>query len=76
MTNYLIRPFSGNDAILRGLIFSIIFQNPGAKLMLFPLPVEIPAYIVAALLLGIDFLQFNTAAFGGTSAAYLMLNYF
>ena len=72
----MVRPFGGNDALFRGLIFSIIFQNPAAKLMLFPLPIEIPAYIIAGILLAMDFFTFNTAAFGGTTAAYLMLNYF
>merc|ERR1712046_80900 len=49
------RPYCGNDAILRGLIFSLIFQNPSASLMLFPLPVNIPAWAIATLLLALDF---------------------
>jgi len=24
----MVRPFHGNDAILRGVIFAVIFQNP------------------------------------------------
>jgi hypothetical protein len=43
--------------------------------MLFPLPIEIPAYVAAGLLLALDLWSFNVAAFGGTSAAYLMLHY-
>ena len=70
------KPFHGNDAILRGLIFSLIFQNPSAQLMLFPIPVNIPAWGIAALLLTLDFLSFNSAGFGGVSAAYLMVNHF
>jgi hypothetical protein len=66
------RPYYGNDSILRGLIFSMIFQNPSASLMLFPLPINIPAWAIASLLLFLDFYTFNTAAFGGTSAAYMM----
>jgi len=34
-----VRPHAGNDSILRGLIFSIIFANPAAKLTLFPIPI-------------------------------------
>jgi len=44
--------------------------------MLFPIPVNVPAWAIACLLLGIDFFTFNTAAFGGVSAAYLMNAYF
>ena len=75
-TQNVNKAFHGNDAILRGLIFSIIFQNPSASLMLFPIPVNIPAWAIAGLLLGLDFLSFNTAGFGGVSASYLMINYF
>ena len=41
-----------------------------------PIPISIPAWAIAALLLGLDFLSFNVAAFGGVSAAYLMINFF
>ena len=44
--------------------------------MLFPIPVNIPAWAIAALLLTLDFLSFNTAAFGGVSASYIMVNHF
>ena len=71
----VVRPFYGNDAILRGLIFAIIFMNPSATFYLIPLPIQIPAWLIAALLLGLDFLSFNVAAFGGVSAAYLMINF-
>ena len=74
--NNLNKPFFGNDAILRGLIFSIIFSNPQASFYLLPLPIQIPAWGIAGVLLLIDFLTFNVPAFGGVSAAYLMLNYF
>jgi len=74
--SYQTRAFHGNDAIFRGLIFTLIFQNPQAQLMLFPIPVNIPAWAIAILLLGLDFLSFNTAAFGGVSAAWLMNAYF
>jgi len=69
------RPYQGNDAILRGIIFTIIFQNPQQTFMLFPIPIQIPAYVVALVILGLDFLQFNVAGFGGVSASYLMVKY-
>ena len=69
------RPWWGNDSIMRGLIFTVIFQNPTASFYLFPFPISIPAWAIAALLLGLDFLSLNTASFGGISASYLMLNY-
>eukprot|EP00347_Sterkiella_histriomuscorum_P013252 403365427 len=72
----MLRPYYGSDAILRGLIFTIIFQNPSASFYLLPLPIQIPAWAIAAVLLGLDFLSFNVAAFGGVSASYLMVNYF
>lgn len=72
----VVPPFNGNDAILRGLIFSLIISNPQAQLMLFPLPINIPAWAIAALLLTMDFFTFNSAAFGGVSASYLMVNFF
>jgi len=72
----LARPYYGNDAILRGLIFTVIFQNPSASFYLLPLPIQIPAWAIAAVLLGLDFLSFNVAAFGGVSASYIMVNYF
>jgi membrane associated rhomboid family serine protease len=72
----MARPYYGNDAILRGLIFTIIFQNPQASFYLIPLPIQIPAWAIAAVLLGLDFLSFNVSAFGGVTASYLMVNYF
>ena len=70
------KAYYGNDAIMRGLVFSLIFRNPQASLMLFPIPVNIQAWMIGALLLGLDFMSMNTAGFGGTSAAYLMMTYF
>ena len=69
------RPFQGNDAILRGIIFSIIFTNPHQSFMLFPIPINIPAWGIALFLLGMDFFTFNVASFGGISASYMMVNY-
>ena len=71
-----VRPFQGNDAILRGIIFSIIFQNPQQSFMLFPIPISLPAWGIALFLLGMDFLSFNVAGFGGVSASYMMVHYF
>jgi membrane associated rhomboid family serine protease len=70
------RPYYGNDAIMRGLIFTVIFQNPSASFYLLPLPIQIPAWGIAAVLLGLDFLSFNVSGFGGVTASYLMINYF
>mmetsp|Transcript_16760 Transcript_16760/g.11975 ORF Transcript_16760/g.11975 Transcript_16760/m.11975 type:complete len:155 (+) Transcript_16760:341-805(+) len=69
------RPFFGNDAILRGLIFTVIFQNPQASFYLIPLPIQIPAWGIAAFMLAVDFFTFNVAGFGGVTASYIMLNY-
>jgi membrane associated rhomboid family serine protease len=69
------RPYWGNDSILRALIFTVIFQNPTASFYLLPFPISIPAWVIAAVLLGLDFLSLNTASFGGISASYMMLNY-
>ena len=62
--------------LLSSLIFTIIFQNPSASFYLLPLPIQIPAWGIAAVLLGMDFLSFNVAGFGGVTASYLMINYF
>lgn len=69
------RPYCGNDAILRSLIFTVIFQNPTASFYLIPFPIAIPAWAIAAVILALDFLSLNTASFGGITASYLMLNY-
>jgi len=42
--------------------------------MLFPLPIQIPAYAVAGVILLLNFVTQNTAGFGGIGAAYLMTN--
>lgn len=76
MTSGLARPYYGNDALMRGLIFTVIFQNPSASFYMLPLPIQIPAWAIAAVLLGLDFLSFNVAGFGGVTASYLMVNYF
>ena len=44
--------------------------------MLFPIPINIPAWAIAFLLLGIDFMTMNVAGFGGVGAAYAMVNVF
>ena len=66
--------YFGNDAMLRGLVFSLIFRNPQASLMLFPIPVNIPAWAIGAFILMVDLLQMNTPGFGGVAAAYAMAN--
>ena len=70
------RPYCGNDSILRGLIFSIIFSNPAAKLTLIPIPIPIPAWAIAAVLLGMDLMHMNVAGFGGVGAAYALVGGF
>lgn len=42
--------------------------------MLFPIPVNIPAWAIAGVLLFLDFISFNTPGFGGVTASYLMVN--
>ena len=68
------RPYCGNDSILRGLIFSVIFANPAAKLTLIPIPIQIPAWAIAALLLGMDLMYMNVAGFGGVAASFALVN--
>jgi hypothetical protein len=43
--------------------------------MFFPIPINIPAWSIAILLLGYDLMSFNVAGFGGVSSAYMMVNY-
>ena len=50
------KAFGGNDSIMQGLLFTLIFQQPSTKLMLFPLPFQIPAYAVAGAILLLDFI--------------------
>ena len=69
-----VRPYSGNDSIVRGLIFSVIFANPAAKLTLIPIPIQIPAWAIAGLLLGTDLYHMNVAGFGGVAASYALVN--
>ena len=52
----------------------MIFQNPSATLRLFPIPIDVPAYAMAGFLLLIDFWQNDFSAFGGVTAAYMMVN--
>jgi membrane associated rhomboid family serine protease len=66
------RAYYGNDALLRGLIFTMIFRNPQASFMLFPIPVNIPAWAIGGVLLFLDLLSMNVAGFGGTAAAFAM----
>ena len=66
------RPFFGNDAIIRGLAYSIIFSNPYAEFMIFPLPIPIKAWIVGCLILGLDFYNQNAGGMGGTLAGFVM----
>lgn len=69
-------PYQGNDAIFRGLIFSIIFRNPQTSFMLFPLPISIPAWGIGLVLMALDFLSMNVAGFGGITSGYMMVHYF
>jgi len=68
------RPYCGNDSILRGLIFSVIFANPAAKLTMIPIPIQVPAWAIAVLLLGMDLMYMNVAGFGGVAASYALVN--
>ena len=74
-TNNVNYAFFGNDAILRGLIMTLVMKNPTMEMMLFPIPVAIPAWVLGSIVLLIDFLTVNSAGYGGSAAAYYMLNY-
>ena len=50
------RPFMGNDSIIHGMIFTMAIANPGASFMLFPLPISIPAWLIAVMIVGLDLL--------------------
>ena len=70
----LPEPQEGNTAILRGLIFLLIFNNPAATLRLFPIPIDVPGYAIAGLILFLDFFwRYDFSAFGGVAAAYSMV---
>lgn len=70
----LPEPQEGNTAILRGLIFLLIFNNPSATLRLFPIPIDVPGYAIAGLILFLDFFwRYDFSAFGGVGAAYAMV---
>lgn len=72
--SYQTRPYLGNDAIIRGLIFSIIFQQPTAKFYLLPFPFAITAWVIASVAIFLDLISGNAAGFGGLIASYLLLN--
>ena len=72
-TTQFARPYLGNDAILRGLIFSIVFAQPSSKFYLFPLPFAISAWMIAAVCIFLDFITLNAAGFGGMIASHLLL---
>lgn len=66
--NYHIK----SDAIFRGLIWYIIFQNPQSSFFLFPLPIQIKAIYIGYFLVFIDLLTKKPSNFGGSIAAYLL----
>ena len=67
-----VPPFQGNDAIMRGIIFTFIFANPQQTFMLFPIPIQIPAYALGIFLLLLDTYFINVSGFGGLGAAYAL----
>ena len=54
---------------------TLVFKNPTMEMMLFPIPVAIPAWVLGSIVLLIDFLTVNSAGYGGSAAAYYMMNY-
>lgn len=38
-----------------------------------PIPIQVPAWAIAGLLLGLDLLHMNVAGFGGVAAAYALV---
>ena len=63
--------YYGNDAIIRGILLSILLKDPAAKLMISPLPFSIRCFVLATFIILIDLFKFNVPAFGGTGAAIL-----
>jgi membrane associated rhomboid family serine protease len=70
--NPKMRQRPGNDTFIRGLIFNIIFTNPSAQFILFPLPIPIKAWAIGIIAIVFDFLSFNVSAYGGMLAGFLM----
>ena len=62
--------FFKSEAIFRAMIMCILFKNPQQSFMLFPLPFQIKAWILGALLVALDFYTKKWANFGGTIAGY------
>lgn len=67
-----VPPFQGNDAIMRGIIYTFIFANPQQTFMMFPIPIQVPAYALGIVLLLLDTYFVNMSGFGGIGAAYAM----
>ena len=67
-----VPPFQGNDAILRGIVYTFIFANPQQMFTLFPIPIQVPAYGLGIVLLALDTYFMNMPGFGGMGAAYMM----
>ena len=66
----LPRPQEGNTAIIRGLIFLMLFKSPGMALQ----PLNIPAPAFGAAILAMDLWRTEFSAFGGVSAAYILVH--
>ncbi len=61
----------GNNALMRGLGYSIMFSNPQASFILFPIPIPLKAWIVGGVILGFDLISLNYPGLGGTAAGFI-----
>eukprot|EP01022_Parablepharisma_sp_SALTPOND_P033293 TRINITY_DN88420_c0_g1_i1.p1 TRINITY_DN88420_c0_g1~~TRINITY_DN88420_c0_g1_i1.p1 ORF type:complete len:424 (+),score=20.60 TRINITY_DN88420_c0_g1_i1:77-1348(+) len=68
--------YSGNDAIIRGVLFSILLKDPAAKLVIIPFPIPMRCFIIAVVITLVDLLRFNVPAFGGIGAGILYVKQF
>jgi len=61
--------------MLHGILYSLVLANIRKEIILYPLPIKVPAYYLGGLCLGIDLLFFNVAGLGGAGAGYQMFKH-
>lgn len=62
-----------SDAILRGVIYYLVFRDPKTSFMLFPLPINIQAMYIGVFIGVIDVLSGKYCNFGGLIAALMVI---
>lgn len=65
--------FYKSEAVLRGLIYYLVFTNPYTSFTLLPFPITIKAVYIGSFLAVIDIISKKHCNFGGAIAAYLLL---